>query len=90
MEPDRKPEFADGDDDDPPEFDIDFVPDEAPQYFWTKDVDEIRRTFIFDKLADPSIDGRILVENMELIFKWLTKGDLPKAKKSHLKVADPS
>ena len=85
-----QPELKDGDGEDNDDFDIDFIPDSPPQFYWTRDQDEIRRSFIFDKLSDPSIDGRILVENMDLIFRWLTKGELPKAKKSHLKVAENS
>lgn len=87
MEPQKSPEFADGDEGDE-DLDIDVIPDEPLRFYWTKDIDEIRRSFIFEIIADPSIDARILVENMELIFKWIIKGELPKAKKSHLKVAE--
>ena len=88
MEPQKRPEFADGDDNGSDDFDVDFIPDQTPQFYWTQDKDEIRRAFIFDKIADPQIAGHILVENMEMIFQWLTKGSVPKAKKSHLKVAE--
>lgn len=82
-----QPELKDGDGgDDADEFDIDFIPDAPLEYYWTRDPNEIRRAFILDKLADPSIDGRILIENMQAVFSWLTTGDVPsKPKKSHLK-----
>ena len=66
-----QPEFKDGDGGQDDEFDIDFVPDAPPHFYWTKDQDEIRRAFIFDKMADPNIVGSILVENLELVFRWL-------------------
>lgn len=80
-----QPEFKDGDDGPDDEFNVDFIPDVPPEYYWTKDPNEIRRAFILDKLADPSIDGRILIKNMQAVFTWLTTGDVPEAKKSHLK-----
>ena len=86
MEP--APKLPDGEEPGDDELDIDFIPDQPAQFYWTKDPDEIRRFYIFDKLADPSIAGHILVENMELIFKWCTKGVVPRTGKSHLKVAE--
>ena len=83
-----KPEFGDGDDSSG-ELEIDFIPRGDVEYHWAKDPDEIRRSFIFDRMASSEIDGKILIENMDLIFRWLTKGEQPKApKKSHLKVAE--
>lgn len=84
----NQPALKDGDDDGSDELDIDFIPDTVPQFYWTTDKDEIRRAFIFDKMADPQIIGSVLVDNMEMIFQWLTKGTVPKAKKPHLKVAE--
>ncbi len=84
-----QPELKDGDDGPDDEFDVDFIPDGPPRFYWAKDPDEIRRAFIFDKMAEPNIDGRILVENLEFVFRWLKSGEVPKTpKKSHLKVAE--
>lgn len=49
------------------------------------------RQQIYRHYANAEIDGRILVENMELVFKWITNGEVP-AKQSgrgkHLKPVD--
>lgn len=35
------------------------------------------RCFIYECVANAEIDGRILVENMEHVFKWITTGEVP-------------
>jgi hypothetical protein len=45
---------------------------------WTDDPNEWCRAHIFTMLADANIDGGILVENMDAIYKWIRHGDLPK------------
>jgi hypothetical protein len=47
---------------------------------WSDDPDEHRRVFVFDKMADSQIDGRILVENMNHVSLWLKDGVLPASK----------
>jgi len=71
-----EPTLGDGDNDGG-ELDVDFVPDKEPLCTWSKDADEHRRTFIFYHLSSPDISGKILVENMELVFKWLKSGTMP-------------
>jgi hypothetical protein len=54
-----------------------------------KDDDELRRAWIFGLLADPQIDGRVLVENMARVEVWLTTGAVEIAKdKPTLKVVN--
>ncbi len=43
--------------------------------------DEQRRAFIFHKMADSSVDGKILVENMDAVCRWLKDGTMPKDRK---------
>lgn len=51
---------------------------EQPPYFWTADPEEQRRAFIFEHMASPDIDGKILVENMNMAAEWLKSGAMPK------------
>lgn len=86
-----QPELKDGDGgpDDGPE--IDFIPDSAPQFYWAASPDEIRRSFIFDRVADISVHPHVMIENMEIMFRWLKGGEVPKPpKKSHLKAVAES
>ncbi len=45
-------------------------------YFWAEG-DEIRRAFVLDLMADSEVDGKILVQNMEMVFQWLKGGTTP-------------
>lgn len=47
---------------------------------WTDDRDEHRRAFIVEKMADPNIQGDVLVKNMHAVCEWLRTGELPKDK----------
>ena len=52
---------------------------------WSADPDEHRRVFVFDRMANSDIDGKILVENMNHVSQWLKDGSLPKATRSAFK-----
>lgn len=65
----------------------DDLPDEAPGFaHFCKDDDEMRRCYIFDRLCAPEIDGKILVENMARVERWLKTGEFEK-ERAPLKVA---
>lgn len=55
--------------------------DEAPDYEHLLDHPPALRAFILKHYGAGSfeIDGRVLVENMELVFKWITDGTVPVA-----------
>ena len=77
----RMPDDEGGDE----EMEIDFLEDEQTVVYRPSNPDEKRRAFIFYKMADPNIDGKILVESMELINKWLRDGTTPNQKERKLK-----
>jgi hypothetical protein len=55
------------------------VPDEAPSFaHFCQDDDEMRRCYIFEMLGDPQIEGRVLVENMARVERWLKTGEVDK------------
>jgi hypothetical protein len=74
-----KPIPSDGDEDPPDEPEIeDVLDDEKREFYWTDDQDEIRRYYILIHMANSDMDGKILVENMNLVYNWCVKGELPK------------
>lgn len=50
------------------------------EYPWAADGDELRRTFVFEIMGTPEIDGAILVENMDAVAQWLKTGTVPGVK----------
>jgi len=70
-------EHGDGDDGDG--LDIEIVDDDAPAPLctWTKNADEHRRAFVVRLMADSSVDGNILVKNMDAVCQWLKMGTIP-------------
>jgi hypothetical protein len=61
------------------EIEVEVVPEKPDDsYPWCTDDDERRRTFVAEIMANSEIDGRILVENMDTLYKWLKDGLLPK------------
>lgn len=53
---------------------VEIVPEDYP---WAQDADERRRSFVFESMASPEIDGGILLKNMDAIVQWLKTGALP-------------
>jgi hypothetical protein len=55
---------------------------EAPKvedYPWAADAEERCRTFVFDRIGSPDIDGAVLVDNMDRVYQWVRFGKkLPK------------
>jgi hypothetical protein len=45
------------------------------------EVDEAktRRLFILERMIDPHIDAKIMVENMHAAWRWAETGELPSA-----------
>jgi len=82
-EPAKKDEtiiqYADGDGDDGNgnNLERDFIERISPPCTWSDDPDEHRRVFILKLMADPDINGVILVENMDAVAKWLKDGTVP-------------
>ena len=75
----------DGDEDPPEEFDIEVVPEkDEREFYWTDNQDEIRRFYILCHMADPDMDGKILVENMNHVYNWCVRGEMPAAAKPRL------
>ena len=44
---------------------------------WTADVDEKRRAFVVNQMANCDVDGKVLVENMHAVCEWLKSGQVP-------------
>lgn len=81
-----EPVLGDGDDEEG-DVEAEFIPDEAkPLCTWSDDKDEHRRVFIFDKMADPDINGVTLVENMEAVCQWLKNGMVPRKRGAKVEV----
>ena len=47
-----------------------------PEYPMGQDIDEQRRAFVIFHMADPDIDGRVLVSNMDQVYRWLKSGEM--------------
>ena len=62
------------------EVECEVVPEEEPPYPWTQDPEEMRRCFIFEHMASSEVDGKILVQNMEMVFRWIISGTIPSEK----------
>jgi hypothetical protein len=41
--------------------------------------DEDRRWLIVEHMANSDIDGRILVQNMDMVYRWMKDGVVPAA-----------
>lgn len=48
--------------------------------------DQTVRLFLAEKLVDPHIDGKIMVENLNQYWQWIKTGQLPSAIVTQLKV----
>lgn len=44
---------------------------------WTSDVDEKRRAFVVNQMANCDVDGKVMVTNMHAVCEWLKSGALP-------------
>ena len=55
------------------------APSELDVCTWTSDVDEKRRAFVVNQMANADIDGEQLVKNMHAVCEWLKAGALPQA-----------
>lgn len=55
---------------------------------WAVDDDERRRAFVFVQLTESAeavqVEGKILVQNMECIWRWLRDGTVPGEKTTKL------
>lgn len=56
-------------------------PDDAPT------IGERRRAFVLAHMANAEIEGRILVDNLQLIYEWLTDGTVPARTEKQKKAA---
>jgi hypothetical protein len=70
------PILGDGDDDDGSEHGSNLGITQ-PICTWTKDIDEHRRAFVIEKMADSNIDGKTMVKNMDSVYRWLKDGSMP-------------
>lgn len=59
------------------EVEAEIVPEVLPKLPWASDDDEMRRAYIVQEMATPDVDGKILVQNMELVFRWMKNGIVP-------------
>lgn len=48
---------------------------ESETYPNGQDIDEQRRAFVIYHMADSDIDGRVLVSNMDQVYRWLKSGE---------------
>jgi hypothetical protein len=61
-----------------PEIGVQIVePNELDVCTWTDDVDEKRRAFVVNQMANSDVDGKVLVQNMHAVCEWLKSGALP-------------
>ena len=75
------------DDDGDDELEVEFVPQsDLDVCTWTDDVDEKRRAFVVNQMANSDVDGRVLVENMHAVCEWLKSGHLPAEARAKPKV----
>lgn len=63
---------------------IEVIPEDEPEgfaqcdlYEFVDEPDQKLRCFICERIASSEIDGRILVENMDFIFRWIKEGLVP-------------
>lgn len=70
------------------EIEAEIVPEEKKEeeFPWAMDDEERCRSFVYVQMTDggdaSQIDGKILVENMDMIYKWIRSGELPKSTNS--------
>lgn len=73
--------------DDEPEIGVQIIePSEFDVCTWTDDVDEKRRAFVVNQMANADVDGKVLVENMHAVCDWLKSGALPAEARARPKV----
>lgn len=56
---------------------LELVAEEEAPYPWTDDLDEMRRCFVLEHIGSSEIEGRVLIENMHMVFEWLKTGQRP-------------
>ena len=56
------------------------APSELDVCTWTSDVDEKRRAFVVNQMANCDVEGKILVQNMHEVCEWLKSGKMPDAR----------
>ena len=61
------------------------APSELDVCTWTNDVDEKRRAFVINQMANCDVGGKIMVENMHAVYEWLKSGKLPEESKLTIK-----
>ena len=66
---------------------IELVPEKEEAYPWAADDDERRRCFVFEFMASPDLDIKILLANMDAALQWLKSAKLPIGNKSTPRVA---
>ena len=58
-----------------PEIGVQIIePSELDVCTWTNDVDEKRRAFVVNQMANSDVDGKVLVQNMHAVCEWLKTG----------------
>ena len=60
------------------------ITDKISRLIKTLDDDQLLRLYIFELYADAEYNGNIMVQNMDLAYKWIKKATVPKDR-SHLK-----
>ena len=89
MPPQPTPRDGDEDPPDEPIIEVELPEDPAREFYWTDDADEIRRFYIMLHMADADMDAKILVGNMDRVYKWCKTGELPiQDSKPRLKLHD--
>lgn len=70
------------------------LPDTYPFENHGLDPDQLLRLFIMDGFVGADYEGRIMVESLDMLFKWIKTGETPpkpdeKPAKSRLKLVQP-
>ena len=63
--------------DEPPEEEAPVIEIEPDRYPWADTKDRMLRSFIAEQMASADIDGRFMVENMQMAFDWIMQGTIP-------------
>lgn len=85
----QDPTLGDGDED-PPEINIEFEPEDAPDYPWAETKDQMLRSFLVQTLCDADYAMEPQLKLLDAVYAWIKDRTMPETKpKKHLKTVDP-
>lgn len=60
--------------------------DHYPIPLWAGSVDEMRRAWLIEMFANSDIDAKILIQNLDVVCRWLETGEIPETIKPIRKI----